>query len=503
MWWKPIRFVQVPMEDTVPKKVPCLAIDEKNIVWTGRGNFLCGWDDLKQKWEYHQLTDTITTLSLDAKNVFWMGTNMGKIMSYDKVTNVQTPFIIKELKDRDIAINSIYIDAHNEKWICTTNGLYHIIDAKTYQPVYVFEKANVYRLRKSPEGILAATSKGLFKMVGKEWKPIQGYYGKNIGGLDVNVADEKFLTIWGEKKDEAFLDAQKIGTDSAGRYRFNDVLADGHERFWGANLGGIYGYLPNGGWHYFHEGNSELDISVAYCIGEDENENIWVGAEEGLYKMAVIAKAVNGVAGGNFTHQDSLKMGFIRNPNDSTEIASNMADNHLVLLLDISASMQSSITRMAVAFANILKYLDETDKISIVTYNGKAETKADNWSANKKNKVRINDMMLDFTYEGTTNIRAGLREALKLAKGNKIPGGNNRIILVTDANFEVEKQYETVNEITSYGINLSIFCSQKKSVKQHDELSKLAQMGHGNYFNFAVGNDKAIEAAFWQELTAR
>lgn len=501
MWWKAIRFVQVPMEDTVPKKVPCLAIDDKDIVWTGRGNFLCGWDDVKRKWEYHKLTDTLTTISLDAKNVFWIGANNGKILSYDKDLKIQTPFVIKELKEGDVKINSIYIDAHNEKWICTSNGLYHILDAKNYQPIYLFDKTNVYRLRKSPEGILAATNKGLFKMVNKEWKPIQGYYGKNIGGLDVNVSDEKFLAIWGEKKDEVFWNAQKIGTDSAGRYKFNDALADGNERFWGANLGGIYGFVPDAEWHYFHEANSDLDVSVAHCLGEDENGDIWVGAEEGLYKMAMIVKTVNAVAGAKLTLQDSIRMKLIPNPDANADTDLGKGENHIVLLLDISASMQSSINKMAVAFANILKYLPETDRVSIVTYNGKTEIMASNWAANKKNKTRINDMLSDFTYEGNTNIRAGLKVAMKLAKENKIVGGNNRIILVSDANFEVEKQYDLVNDITIEGIYLSIFCSQKKAQKQHDELSKMAQMGHGNYFNFAVGDDKAIESAFWQEIT--
>jgi secreted protein with Ig-like and vWFA domain len=155
---------------------------------------------------------------------------------------------------------------------------------------------------------------------------------------------------------------------------------------------------------------------------------------------------------------------------------------------------------MSVAFHNILKYLRADDKITIVTYASKVDVEAVNWSVDKQSKAKIQELFNGFAYRGGTNIKAALSKAGQLSRKYKISGGNNRIIIVSDANFDVRGRMSDVSSIASNGIKVSVFCSQKKTPDQHKDLTELAKRGRGTYFNFAVGNSKSIEEAFWQEL---
>ena len=502
-WWKAIRFTRIPMEDTLSTRVPCIAVSADNVIWTGREGYLCGWDDTKRQWDYHKIGDTIQAIAIEEKTgAFWIATTKKELVEYQVNTKRKKNYPLTAIKNAHANIHALYVENSENIWIGTDEGL--VLMSKysgEWKSDIVRDLANmkVKDIVKQNGILKVATNEGLFQRMGTAWTPVLRYDNKNVWAADVNAGDELFVAYNVGKKDLIYRENALVGQDSSKRYRFNDVLADDNGRFWGATLGGVYAWEDVFGyWHYFNDLNSELNVSVAYVTVQDMKGGIWVGAKEGLYKILDPKKKEEPLVITN------------NNPIISTETPGMLADTltflektndvHLVLVLDISGSMQTSITRMSIAFKNILKYLPPKDRISIVTYANKAEVIAENWSVDKTTKVRISELFDGFVYKGGTNIKAALNKALAVSRANKIPGGNNRIVLVSDANFDIPGRFPTASQIASYGISFSIFCSQKKTKGQEEDLMKLAKYGKGHYFNFAVGNTKSIEQAFWSEL---
>ncbi len=503
-WWKAIQFVRVPMEDTLTTRVPCIAVSQDNIIWTGREGYLCGWDDTKKVWDYHKIGDSIHAIAIDPnKGTFWIATANRKLIEYDRTTKSKKTYTLTAFKRPHVKINTLLIENKSNIWVGANEGLVlHKEVAGEWKNSAIPELSNleVVDVVKQNGVVKAATNEGLYQLFGTSCISVPKYGKKQIWGISVNVVEEMMLSHNQGKKDLVFYETRQIGADSSRRYRFNDVFGDDNGRFWGATLGGVYAWADVFGyWHYFNDLNSDLNVSEAYVTIQDMKGGIWVGAKEGLYKIPVPPpKVEQEVTEGSSTLP--IELTNLNSFQDTIAYIHRTSDVHLVLVLDISGSMQTSISRMGIAFNNILKYLPSKDRISIITFSNKAEIVAENWSVDKTTKTRIAEIFDAFYYKGGTNIKAALSKAIAVSNNNKIPGGNNRIVLVSDANFDVPGRYPTVSQIAGYGITFSIFCSQKKTKGQEKELIELAKRGRGNYFNFATGNTKSIEQAFWSEL---
>lgn len=509
-WWKAIRFKEVPMSDDIVKKekitdvVPCFTITSDNVIWTGRGTWLSGWNDPKGIWTHYNINDTVVAVCADAKDKIWIGTSGHKLICFDlEAKKILSTMPLKDIKNDVSRIREIFVDAVGDKWIGTDEGLIKVSEReKSIEKIWELKDYKIHSIARHEGTLYVATDNGLFALQNKEWKPQRGFDRRNIGHFGSNPADEKLMVLFGDKVDIIMKKDAAIGKDSSGRYKFTDALCDFNGRVWGTNLGGVYGWVENGGWHYFNDINSELKVNKALVIKEDNLGMLWIGADEGLWRLLEPSISVTPTTPAIVNSTDTPG-----NPspaiNDTNSIVNAMSDNYLVLLLDISASMQTSITRMGIAFNNILKYLRPNDKISIVTFASKSEIVAEDWKITPGNKARIGEIFDGFEYKGSTNIRAGLAKAHQVAKAYKIPNGNNRIIVVSDANFEVEKQFSILSEIANSGISVSVFCAQKKTVPQTQALEKFAKMGRGNYYNFAVGSGKMLENAFWNEITGK
>jgi Ca-activated chloride channel family protein len=110
---------------------------------------------------------------------------------------------------------------------------------------------------------------------------------------------------------------------------------------------------------------------------------------------------------------------------------------NFVFLIDVSGSMDSDdkLPILKSGLLSMLDQMDPEDQVSIVTYSGKSETLL------KPTKVRQSDKIAKairkLKAEGCTNGGDALRDAYKLAKESFIQGGNNRIIMGTDGDFNV------------------------------------------------------------------
>lgn len=161
-------------------------------------------------------------------------------------------------------------------------------------------------------------------------------------------------------------------------------------------------------------------------------------------------------------------------------------DCNLVFLLDVSGSMQpeNKLPLVKKAFKFLVKNLLENDKISIVVYAGSAGLVLPTTSGDQKRKITI---ALDNLHAGgSTAGGAGIQLAYNIAKENFIEGGNNRIILATDGDFNVgvsstSELVKMIEEKRDEGIFLTILGFGMGNYKD-GRLEELADKGNGNYY---------------------
>ncbi len=113
------------------------------------------------------------------------------------------------------------------------------------------------------------------------------------------------------------------------------------------------------------------------------------------------------------------------------------AGNNLVFLIDVSGSMGSSdkLPLLKSAFKLLVGQMEEQDKVSIVVYAGAAGVVLEPTCGDEKTKII--SALSKLKSGGSTAGGAGIELAYKLAKEHFIDGGNNRVILATDGDFNV------------------------------------------------------------------
>lgn len=111
--------------------------------------------------------------------------------------------------------------------------------------------------------------------------------------------------------------------------------------------------------------------------------------------------------------------------------------SNLVFLLDTSGSMNGAdrLPLVKKAFSFLAEGLSENDRVSIVTYAGNSKIVLD--SAQGDNKNKILSALDELSAGGNTAGARGIETAYQLANKNFIQGGNNRVILATDGDFNV------------------------------------------------------------------
>ncbi|WNJ20263.1 VWA domain-containing protein [Pontibacter sp. G13] len=164
---------------------------------------------------------------------------------------------------------------------------------------------------------------------------------------------------------------------------------------------------------------------------------------------------------------------------DSLYDLTSFAPNNLVLLLDVSASMRhpSKLPLLRDAFIDLLKYLPPTDKISVVTYSGDAQTVLDGIPALEQEQIK--EVLSELKSQGDTKPDRGLKMAYQVALNHFIPNGNNRIIMATDGGFDFHKLDKVLEKQAQPGLPLSVFYFGKQPQWKLDEMSRISGSGFG------------------------
>ena len=159
--------------------------------------------------------------------------------------------------------------------------------------------------------------------------------------------------------------------------------------------------------------------------------------------------------------------------------------SNLVFLIDVSGSMYGP-QRLGLVQSSLkllVNNLRDEDRVAIVVYSGSAEEKLPSTSGSDKQKIR--EAIDELTAGGSTAGGAGIKLAYKIAKQNFVKGGNNRIILCTDGDFNVgvssnEGLEKLIEQERKSGIFLTVLGYGMGNYKD-SKMQVLAEKGNGNH----------------------
>jgi Ca-activated chloride channel family protein len=179
----------------------------------------------------------------------------------------------------------------------------------------------------------------------------------------------------------------------------------------------------------------------------------------------------------------------------------SLPSSNYVFLIDVSGSMSSpeKLDVLKKGFKLMTDNLNDNDKVSIVTYASNAAVLLE--TAYGDDKRKIYNAIDQLGAGGSTAGAAGISTAYNIALNNFIEGGNNRIILCTDGDFNVgpssdEELVNLIEEKRESGVYLTVVGVGTGNLNDQ-MMEQLANKGNGNYEY--IDNYKQLEKVFVKE----
>lgn len=163
----------------------------------------------------------------------------------------------------------------------------------------------------------------------------------------------------------------------------------------------------------------------------------------------------------------------------------NYTGNNIVFLIDVSGSMASTnkLNLIKAVFPKFLDALAPTDKISIVTYSNKIRILANGVYADEKEALK--KVVNGLSATGGTAGADGLEKAYNVAKLNYIAGGNNRVIIASDGDFNIGRySQDDLKELVESQLNSGIYLTTLgfgMGNYKDTTMETLAKYGNGGY----------------------
>jgi Ca-activated chloride channel family protein len=159
--------------------------------------------------------------------------------------------------------------------------------------------------------------------------------------------------------------------------------------------------------------------------------------------------------------------------------------SNLVFLLDVSGSMAMAgkLSLVKAGFKMLVEQVRPQDKVAIVVYAGAAGLVLPSTPGNEKEKMLAAIKSLEAG--GSTAGGEGINLAYKVAQENFRKGGNNRVILATDGDFNVgvssdAEMERLIEQKRETGIFLTVLGFGTGNLKD-SKMEKIADKGNGNY----------------------
>jgi len=186
----------------------------------------------------------------------------------------------------------------------------------------------------------------------------------------------------------------------------------------------------------------------------------------------------------------------------------SLPPTNLVFLIDVSGSMDipNRLPLLKSAFRLLVNNLRSKDSVAIVVYGGVTGVMLNCTSGAEKEKIlKVID---ELEPGGSTPGESGIKMAYSVARRHFITGGNNRVILATDGDFNVglktedeldeliSKEKETGIYLTCLGVGMGNYKDSK--------IQTLATKGNGNfaYLDNYMEAEKVLLKEFTQTLYA-
>ena len=159
--------------------------------------------------------------------------------------------------------------------------------------------------------------------------------------------------------------------------------------------------------------------------------------------------------------------------------------SNLVFLIDVSGSMDepNKLPLLKSSFKMLVEQLRAQDHISIVVYAGAAGLVLEPTSGSEKKEIL--KALDQLQAGGSTAGGAGIKLAYAVAKEHFKPGGNNRVILATDGDFNIGESgngamERLIEEKRKDGVFLTVLGYGMGNYKD-SKMETLADKGNGNY----------------------
>jgi Ca-activated chloride channel family protein len=163
----------------------------------------------------------------------------------------------------------------------------------------------------------------------------------------------------------------------------------------------------------------------------------------------------------------------------------DLPPSNLVFLIDVSGSMDQpdKLPLLKSAFRLLVNELRPEDRVSIVVYSGAAGLVLPSTPASEKDQILA--ALDQLQAGGSTAGGEGIKLAYQEAKKSFIQGGNNRVILASDGDFNVgvssdEELVKLIEEKRQDGVFLTILGFGMGNLKD-SKMESLSNKGNGNY----------------------
>lgn len=168
--------------------------------------------------------------------------------------------------------------------------------------------------------------------------------------------------------------------------------------------------------------------------------------------------------------------------------------HHLVYLLDVSSSMNegeklSRLKENAIYLVNIQRSVDH---ISIVTFSGKSETILQAVPCDRKEQITEKINRIQAT--GQTNVYEGFKTVKGLLETNKIGEGVNTVLILTDGEFTLTQQTQSIiNGLQENEIGICfVYLGKEKSKKETRKLETFYKKMGVRYYDIHRMNLKEV-----------
>lgn len=163
----------------------------------------------------------------------------------------------------------------------------------------------------------------------------------------------------------------------------------------------------------------------------------------------------------------------------------DLAASNFVFLIDVSGSMssQNKLPLLKESMKVLVNQLRDKDKVAMVVYAGAAGMVLPPTSGSEKQKIIA--ALDNLEAGGSTAGGAGIQLAYKTAQENFVKGGNNRVILATDGDFNVgassnNDMEKLIEDKRKSGVFLTVLGYGIGNYKD-SKMEILADKGNGNY----------------------